>query len=196
MAEEKFLIPKEDYLSAGTHIGMKSKTASMKKFIYKVRGDGLSVLNLKLVDKRVGIAAKFLARHDKILVVGKKTNAHKAVKRFAEIIGAETIVGRFMPGTLTNPNYNNFLEPDVILVTDPLSDRQSVKEAVNSRIPIVAFCDTFNSTKNIELVIPSNNKGRKSIALLYWLLAREIMKERGEKKFDYKPDEFLVDSGN
>jgi len=196
MAEEEFLIPKEDYLSAGSHIGMKSKTASMKKFIYKTRGDGLSVLNLQMLDKRVKTTAKFLARQENILVVGRKTNAHKAVKKFAEIIEADYVVGRFMPGTLTNPNYNYYMEPDVLLVTDPLSDRQAVKEAVDSRIPIVALCDTFNSTKNIDLVVPCNNKGRKSIALIYWLLAREIMKERGKKKFDHKVEDFMVESGS
>jgi len=193
MAED-LLIPKQDYLSAGIHIGMKSKTASMKKFIYKIRDDGLSVLNLKLLDERIRIAAKFLAKRKNILVVGRKTNAHVGVKKLAEIIGADYVVGRFMPGTLTNPNYSKFLEPDVVLLTDPLSDKQALKEAVDSRIPVVALCDTFNDTKNIDLVIPCNNKGRKSLALIYWLLAREIMKNRGEKEFNYKPEEFMSET--
>jgi len=190
---EELLIPKERYLSFGIHIGMKSKTASMKRFIYKIRDDGLSVLNLKLLDERVGIASKFLSKNKKILAVGRKTNAHKAAKRFAEIVGAYYVIGRFMPGTLTNPNYNKFLEPDVVLLTDPLSDKQALKEAVDSRIPVVALCDTFNDTKNIDLVIPCNNKGRKSIGLVYWLLAREIMKNKGEKEFNHKVEEFVVD---
>ena len=195
MAEEQFLIPKEEYLSCGIHIGMKSKTASMKRFIYKIREDGLSVLNLTLVDKRLGMAAKFLAKNKKILVVGRKTNAHRGVKKFAEIIGADYVIGRFMPGTLTNPNYNKFIEPDVILLTDPLSDKQALKEAVDSRTSVVALCDTFNMTKNVDLVIPCNNKGRKSIALIYWLLGREILKSRGEKNYEYKMEDFMVEMG-
>jgi len=190
MAEE-LLIPKEDYLSAGIHIGMKSKTASMKKFIYKVREDGLSVLNLKLLDERISIAAKFLSKNKKILIVGRKTNAQIGVKKLAEVIGGDYVIGRFMPGTLTNPNYSKFLEPDVVLLTDPLTDRQALKEAVDSRIPVAALCDTFNEVKNIDLVIPCNNKGRKSIALALWLLAREIMKNRGEKEFNYKVEDFM-----
>ena len=80
------------------------------------------------------------------------------------------------------------------MLTDPLSDKQALKESIDSRIPVVALCDTFNDTKNIDLVIPCNNKGRKSLALIYWLLAREIMKERGEKEFNYKPEEFTSES--
>jgi len=190
MAEE-LLIPQEDYLSCGVHIGMQSKTASMKRFIYKIRDDGLSVLNLKLLNERIAIATKFLAKNKKILIVGRKTNSHKGVKKLAEIIGADYILGRFMPGTLTNPNYSKFLEPDVILLTDSISDKQALKEAVDSRIPVVALCDTFNDTKNIDLVVPCNNKGRKSLGLVYWLLAKEIMKNRGEKEFTYKKEEFI-----
>ncbi|MBL7169662.1 MAG: 30S ribosomal protein S2 [Candidatus Aenigmarchaeota archaeon] len=193
MADE-FLIPKEEYLSSGIHIGMKSKTADMKRFIYKIRDDGLSVLNLKLVDERIGIAVKFLAKNKKIIVVGRKTNAQKGVKRFAEVTGADYVVGRFMPGTLTNPNYSRFIEPDVVLLTDPLSDRQALKEAVDSRIPVVALCGTFNETKNIDLVIPCNNKGRKSLGLIFWLLARELMRSRGEKEFKHKVEEFVEES--
>ena len=101
-----------------------------------------------------------------------------------------------MPGTLTNPNYEKFIEPDVVLITDPLSDRQALKEAVKARIPVVAICDTFNETKNVDLVIPANNKGKKSLALIYWLLAREILKVRGEIKsdeeFKYSVEDFMM----
>ena len=188
---EELLIPQEDYLSCGVHIGMKSKTASMKKFIYPIRDDGLSVLNLKLLNERIAIATKFLAKNKKILIVGRKTNSHKGVKKFAETIGADYIMGRFMPGTLTNPNYSKFLEPDVVLLTDSMSDKQALKEAVDSRIPVVALCDTFNDTRNVDLVIPCNNKGRKSLGLVYWLLTKEIMKNRGKKEFTHKKEEFI-----
>jgi small subunit ribosomal protein S2 len=189
MAED-LLVSKQDYLSAGIHIGMKSRTANMKKFIYKVREDGLAVLDLKMLDDRIKIAAKFLLNTKKIMVVGRKSNAHKPIKKFAEVIGSDYVIGRFMPGTLTNPNYKKYTEPDVVLLTDPLSDYQALKEALDSRIPIVAFCDTFNETRNIDLVIPCNNKGRKSLALIFYLLAREILKNRGQKEFDYKVEDF------
>jgi small subunit ribosomal protein S2 len=187
---EELLVTKQEYLASGIHIGMKSRTEDMKKFVYKVREDGLAVLNLKALDERISIAAKFLAGMKNILVIGRKMNSHKPIKKFCEIIGCEYVIGRFMPGTLTNPSYVNFLEPDVVLLTDPLSDRQALKEALDSRIPIVALCDTFNQTSNVDLVIPCNNKGRKSLALIYFLLAREILKIKGEKEFNYKVENF------
>ena len=137
MAED-LLVSKQDYLSAGIHIGMKSKTADMKKFIYKVREDGLAVLDLKMLDDRIKTAAKFLSNAKKIMAVGRKSNVHIPIKKFAEVVGADYVIGRFMPGTLTNPSYKNYTEPDVILLTDPLSDYQTLKEALDSRIPIVA----------------------------------------------------------
>ena len=187
---ENLLIPKQDYLSAGIHIGMKSRTADMKKFIYKVREDGLAVLDLKTLDDRLRTAAKFLADKKKILLVGRKLNSHLPIKKFAEAVKADSIIGRFMPGTLTNPNYEKFMEPDVVVLNDPLSDYQTLKEALDSRIPMVALCDTFNETRNIDLVIPCNNKGKKSLGLIYWLLTREILKNRGEKEFKYKLEDF------
>jgi len=187
---ENLLIPKQDYLSAGIHIGMKSRTADMKKFIYKVREDGLAVLDLKTLDDRLRIAAKFLADKKKILAVGRKLNSHLPIKKFAEAVKVDFIIGRFMPGTLTNPNYEKFMEPDVVILNDPLADYQALKEALDSRIPMIALCDTFNETRNIDIVIPCNNKGKKSLGLIYWLLAREILKNRQEKEFKYKLEEF------
>lgn len=194
------LVSKTEYLSAGVHIGMKSCTPQMREFVYKIRDDGLAVFNLQKVDERIRIAAGFLSRFKNILVVSKKENAEKAVKKFAEEIGAKAVTGRFPPGTLTNPSYQGFCEPDVILVVDPLIDIQAVIEAKKRRIPIVGMCDTFNTTKDIDLVIPMNNNGRKSLALVFWILTREILKNRGEIKkdsdFKLKPSDFGEGNGS
>lgn len=190
----KFLITRQEYLASGIHIGMKQRTEQMKEFIYKIRPDGLAVLNLRKVDERIRVASKFLARCSKIIVVGRKSTAHEAMKKFGEIIGAEIVTGRFMPGTLTNPQYKKYFEAEVMLIVDPLSDYQALKEAVKARVPIVAICDTFNETRDIDLIIPANNKGKKALATLFWLLARETLKERGQIKSDaefrYKIEDF------
>lgn len=162
----------------------------MSRFIYKVREDGLAVLNLRLLDERIRIASQFLAKAGTILVVGRKATVHEPIKKFAEVVGAKYVIGRFMPGTLTNPNYKDFVEPDVVLISDPLSDQQVLKEVVDSRIPVVALCDTFNETRNVDYVIPCNNKGKKSLALVYWLLAREILKLKGNEEFKYTLEDF------
>lgn len=186
----ELLIDKKEYLTAGIHIGMKSKNKDMERFIYKIREDGLAVLNLKMVDERIKIAADFLSRTKTILVVGRKSNAHEPIRKFAEVVeGVKIVIGRFMPGTLTNPNYEDFVEPDVVILSDPQADYQALKEAVESRIPVVALCDTFNETKNIDYVIPCNNKGKKSLALIFWVLAKQINESRGVE-FKLKPEDF------
>jgi small subunit ribosomal protein S2 len=182
-------MPYEQYLSAGMHIGMKQQTKDMKKFIYKVRDDGLAVLDLQTIEKRIKLAAQFLAKFKRIMVVSRKYVAWKPIEKFAEAIDAKAITGRFLPGTITNPSFPGYYEPEVLIVTDPMIDSQAVEEASKMRIPIVALCDTSNETSSIDLIIPVNNKGRKSLAMVYWLLAMEIQKKRGviEKEEDFKP---------
>lgn len=192
---EEFLIPREDYLASGIHIGMNQRTKHMRSFVYKVRPDGLAVMNLQIIDQRIRTAAKFLARAKKILVVSRKSVAHDAIDKFSEIVGAKAVAGRFIPGMLTNPHYEKFHETDALIVVDPMSDYQALKEATDVHIPVVALCDTLNETNDIDLIIPSNNKGVRSIALIFWLLAREILKERGEiktdKDFKHKIEDFV-----
>lgn len=180
----KLLLSRQDYLASGIHIGMKQKSADMKEFIYKVRPDGLAVLNLSKIDQRIRVASKFLAKQKNIIVVGRKSLAQDAIKKFAELIGAKAVVGRFLPGTLTNPNFRDFFEADIILIADPLVDYQALREAVKARVPVIAICDTPNETKHVDVIIPANNKGKKSLATLFWLLSREVLKERGEIKSD------------
>lgn len=191
---EKLLMPKEEYLASGIHIGMKQKTDQMKDFIYKVREDGLAVLNLSKIDERIKTASHFLGRMENILIVTRKSMAFDPIRKFAEVINARVIAGRFMPGTLTNPTYKNFFEAQVIVIIDPLSDIQALREATKARVPVIAICDTFNEVKDIDFVIPANNKGKRSIATIFWLLAREILKERGviksDKEFKYEIKDF------
>ncbi|MBI4162862.1 MAG: 30S ribosomal protein S2 [Candidatus Aenigmarchaeota archaeon] len=187
--KKSLLIPREQYLSAGVHIGMTSKTADMNKFIYKVRPNGLAVLNVGMLDSRIAAAANMLSNAKDILIVARKDVAQSPAKKFAEVIGARSVIGRFMPGSLTNPTYENFFEPEIILLTDPAIDKQALKEAVQIRIPIIALSDTFNNTDYLDLVVPCNNRGKKSIALVLWLIAKLIMEKRNEK-FELKPEDF------
>lgn len=184
--EKKFLVPLSFYLSTGIHIGMKQRVKDMEEYIYKIRNDKLAVFDVPKIDYKLRMAANLLSYYEphEILAVSRKRNGHKPVVKFAEVTGANAIYGRFMPGTLTNPNYEKYMEPKIIILTDPFADRQAFEEALKSNITIIAMCDTFNQTKNIDLVIPMNNKGRKSVALAYMLLAREYLKKRGEIKGD------------
>ena len=180
MTEEKFLVPTDEYLKSGIHIGTKFKTRYMEKFIYKTRPDGLSVLNLQKIDERLNIAAKFLAQYnpEDILIVGRRESAWKPINMFGKVTGTKVFAGRYPPGILTNPNLDNYIEVKVLLVVDSGPDRNAVIDAIKMGIPVVALCDTNNQSNNIDLVIPGNNKGKKSLGLFFWILAREYLRNR------------------
>jgi len=175
------LVPVEEYLAAGVHIGTQQKSKDMMKFIYRVRGDGLYILDIKETDERIKKAAAFLARVDpsRILVVTSRQYGQYPARKFAETIGGVAVVGRFIPGMLTNQKLDRYLEPEVLVVTDPIGDSQAVKEAIQMGIPTIAFCDTNNMTSFVDLVIPTNNKGRKALSMVYYLLTREVLRHRG-----------------
>lgn len=194
MAEEKekkereteMLVPEETYMTSGVHIGTRQKTSDIKDFIYKVRNDGLYIIDVKKTDERIRNAAKFLAKYDpsKILAVSVRQYGQKPIKKLGEHTGMQILEGRFRPGILTNPNSKDFFEPEIILLTDPLADIQALHEAENIGIPVIALCDTNNETRYVDLVIPTNNKGRRALALIYWLLTKEILREQGKIKSD------------
>jgi small subunit ribosomal protein S2 len=180
-AEADLLIPVEDYLGAGVHIGTQQKTKDMERFIHRVRTDGLYVLDVSQTDDRIRTAASFLANYDPegILVASSRQYGQYPAETFADAVGARARTGRFIPGTLTNPNYRGYIEPDVVVVTDPIGDAQAVTEAITVGIPVIAMCDSNNLLSNVDLVIPTNNKGRRALSVVYWLLANETLDRRG-----------------
>ena len=180
-SEADLLIPVDDYLGAGVHIGTQQKTKDMERFIHRVRTDGLYVLDVSMTDSRIRTAADFLANYDpeQILVASSRQYGRFPAEKFAEAVGARARTGRFIPGTLTNPKYDGYIEPDVVVVTDPIGDSQAVKEAITVGIPVIAMCDSNNTTSNVDLVVPTNNKGRKALSVVYWLLANETLDRRG-----------------
>ncbi|MEM2103988.1 MAG: 30S ribosomal protein S2 [Candidatus Bathyarchaeia archaeon] len=184
--EEELLLPRDTLLSAGIHIGTRMKTKDMEQFIYRVRPDGLFVLDVKKTDERIRVAAKFLARFEpsRIAAVAARLYAYEPVRKFCEVTRATPVVGRFIPGLLSNPLYPNRIEPNVLIVSDPRADSQAVKEAASAGVPVVALCSTDNDFSGVDLAIPTNNKGRRALAVIYWLLARQVLRERGELPMD------------
>jgi len=195
---EELLLPQDTLLSAGIHIGTRMKTKDMDPFIYRVRPDGLFVLDVKKTDERIRIAAKFLARFEpsKIVAVAARLYGREPVRRFCEVSKATPIIGRFIPGMLSNPLYQSSIEPNVVVVSDPKADVQAVVEAGAIGVPVIALCSTDNDFAGVDFVIPTNNKGRRALAVVYWLLARQILRERGEIPPDGSPalsiDDFEV----
>ena len=163
-------------------ISVLTESADMARFIEKVREDGLYLLDVNMTDSRIRTTAAFLNKYDasRIMVVSARQYGQRPARMFAEAIGAKERVGRFIPGSLTNPSLRSYVEPDVLFVTDPASDQQALREAVNSGLPVIGIVDANNNLRNVDIAVPANNKGRRSLALIYWLLAREVLKVRGE----------------
>ena len=199
MTEEQFLVPLDDYLKAGLHIGTKFRTKYMAKFIYKVRPDGLSVFNVEQINERLKLAGQMLSAYEPkdIIIVCRRENGWKAVNKFSEVTGIKSFIGRYPPGILTNANLENFVEGKIILVTDPWPDKNAINDAAKLGVPIIALCDTNNDSRNIDLVVPCNNKGKKSLAIIFYVLAKEYMKNRklikSDKDFKAKIDDFTAE---
>ncbi len=184
---ESPLVPYDVYETHAVHIGTNQKSSDMQRFIDKDRADGsgLHLIDINQTDARIRTVANFLSHYDpeRILVVSARQYGQRPARKFAQSIGAKRIVGRFIPGTLTNPKLRTYTEPEVLVVTDPAADSQALSEAVSTGLPIVGIVDANNTLRNVDLALPANNKGRRSLALIYWLLSREMLTSRGATNY-------------
>ena len=187
---------KKKILSTGIRVGTQVKTKFMKPFITKASPEGLYMIDLDISLERIKTAAKFINRIglEKVIVCSGREYANMPIEKFCEMTGASAKLGRFMPGTLTNPSLPYYIEPKLLLISDPQVDDQAITEATNAGIPVIGVANTENITSKVDLVIPANNRGRKALATVYWLLAREILIEKGELKdgesMKYEIDDF------
>ncbi len=196
MSEKELLVANDEYLKAGIHIGTKFKTKHMANFIYKTRPDGLSVLNIQQIDERIRMLINLLSTYnaEDIIIVCRRENGWKALKLLNEITGIRVFAGRYPPGIMTNPNLANYTEAKVIVVADPWPDKNAVGDALKIGIPVVGLCDTNNQANNLDLIVPCNNKGKKSLGLLFWLVAKNYALNKGliktETDFKYTIEDF------
>ncbi|MCL5788968.1 MAG: 30S ribosomal protein S2 [Candidatus Thermoplasmatota archaeon] len=190
------LLTSEDaYRNSAIHIGTKIRSADMKKFTAYVNKEGLNILDIKKIDERIKVASKFLSKFEPsgIVFVASREYAKKPVKASAAALGTRFLIDRFIPGTFTNPSLSGYIEPDVVVINDPATDNQAQKEAVINGIPVIALCHTNNSTSFVDLVIPGNNKGRESLALIYYLLTKGVMQLTGKDPSILKQEDFLAE---
>ena len=187
---------KKKILTTGIRVGTQVKTKFMKPFITKASPEGLYMLDLDITLEKIQTAAKFINRlgTDKLIVCSGRQYAETPIEKFCESLGSKKLLGRFMPGTLTNPTLPYYIEPKLVLVSDPQVDEQAITEATNAGIPVIGIANTDNITSKLDLIIPANNRGRKALATVYWLLVRQVLIERGELKEDesmkYEIDDF------
>ncbi len=196
MEESQTLVPLDEYLTSGVHIGTKYKNGYSEKFVLKSRADGLKILDTEKIDERLKVLINFLSRYEpsEFAIMGRRENAKKPVSTFAKIIGCDSFTNRYLPGKLTNVSLDTFKEYKVIIVCDPLTDKNILNEAFEEGIFTIGFCDSNNKFNKLDLVIPINNKGKRSLALAFFLLSKHYLINRGilkEKDFTYTIDDFI-----
>ena len=185
---------KKKILSTGIRVGTEVKTKFMTAYITQANPEGLYLLDLDITLDRIQTAARFIKKFDikKVIVYSGRSYATTPIEKFCELTGAEKMLGRFMPGTLTNPSLPYYSEPKLIIVSDPQVDAQAITESTNAGIPIIGIANTDNVTSKLDLVIPANNRGRKSLATIYWLLAREILQDSETMKYEIEDFELSL----
>jgi small subunit ribosomal protein S2 len=198
-SEEKFIVPQlseKALLATGIRIGTQVRTKSMEQFTTKPRPDGLHLLDYSKTLHRIDVAGKFIAfvGPQNVVVYTSRDYGKVPVEKFCEVTKAIPVVGRFMPGTLTNPLFPGHLDVELIVVADPASDTQAIVEGGKMGTPVIAVCDTDNITDDIDLVIPGNNRGRRSLATIFYLLARSVLTHSslltGDQQLKYTIDDF------
>ena len=185
---------KKKVLATGLRVGTNVKTKFMKQFITDASPEGLYMINLDITLERIQTAAKFINHFEpkKVILCSGQKIVTRAIEKFCELTNTSMMVGRFMPGTLTNPSLSYYTEPSLIVISDPKVDQQAIIEATGAGIPVIGVSNTDNITSEIDLVIPANNRGRKAVATIYWLLARQILVEKGELKGNEEP-KFVIE---
>lgn len=194
MSEES-LVSVEEYLTAGVHIGTKYKNGFSDEYILKSRADGLKVIDTAKIDEKLKALINVVSKYEpsEIAIMGRRENAKRPLSMIKNLVGFDVYTGRYLPGMMSNAELESYKEYKVVIVCDPLTDKNILEEAFDLGVFTAGFCDTNNRPGKLDLVIPVNNKGKKSLGLVLMILTKHYMVNRGiikESEFTYTLDDF------
>jgi len=178
--KREMLVPLEDYVKTGIHLGTRVITPDMKKFVYRRRADSIGVLNTTLIDEQIKKAIDFISKYkpEEIILVCKRESGWKVAHLFSEVTGINVFTKKYPAGMMTNIQLEKFYEPELIIICDPWIDKNALKDAISTNKKVIGLADTNNFLKNMDLVIPCNNKGSKSLGLVFYLLAKGYLEKK------------------
>lgn len=192
---QETLVPVEEYLTAGVHIGTKYKNGYSNEYVHKCRADGLKIIDTEQVDFKLKALINVVSRYEphEVAIMGRRENAKKPLQMIKNLIGFDVYTGRYLPGMMSNAELDTYKEYKLVIVCDPLTDKNILEEAFTLGVMTAGFCDTNNKTTKLDLVVPINNKGKKSLGLALMLLAKHYLVNRKiikESEFKYTLDDF------
>jgi len=177
-------------LACNVHLGSRNITPQMTRYVWKRNVDGVHIIDLRKTWEKLVLAARVIVSMEPqdvcavALTVGQSKApplAQRAVLKFSQYVGSRHIVGRYTPGTFTNRIQSNFIEPRLLVVSDPVKDFQPILESSYVNMPVIAFSDVDGPSKHVDIVIPCNTRSPHSVALVWWMLAKEVRRLKGNE---------------
>jgi small subunit ribosomal protein SAe len=179
---------------AGCHFGGKKITKQMRKYVFTVRQDGIAVFDVNKIYEKIQVAARIIASvdPDSVISVSAKPAGQRAVYKFGHFTKTQTVTGRWSPGMLTNQTTKKFIEPRLLIVTDPRTDYNAILESSYVNVPVIAICNSDNNLKYVDCAIPCNNRSNKSIAMIWYLLTKAVLEvKKDTENFEKNPNSYV-----